>query len=75
MIDDNFPDPGVLALPEKGYAVVVSSGDVPDALPLAYSTDLIHWTPQGHVFPNGSWPVWADSNMWAPEIHLVSGRY
>ena len=28
---------------------------------------------QGFVFPPGSWPVWADHNMWAPEIHFVSG--
>ena len=28
---------------------------------------------QGFVFPPGSWPNWADHNMWAPEIHFVSG--
>ena len=74
VIDFNYPDPGVLKLPDKGYAVVVSSGDATDAFPLSFSEDLIHWTPQGHVFPEGSWPIWAQSNMWAPEIHLVNGR-
>ena len=28
---------------------------------------------QGFVFPPCSWPNWADHNMWAPEIHFVSG--
>ena len=74
VVDANFPDPGVLALPGKGYAVVVSSGEEPDAFPLAYSLDLVQWEHMGHVFPAGSWPVWAATNMWAPEIHLVNGR-
>ena len=25
------------------------------------------------MFPPGGWPAWADHNMWAPEIHFVSG--
>ena len=30
---------------------------------------------QGFVFPPSSRPNWADHNMWAPEIHFVSGLH
>jgi len=80
VIDLNLPDPGILALAEGGYAVVATSDHANDGLtesafPLHGSDDLVNWQPQGYVFPPGGWPAWADHNMWAPEIHFVSGRY
>ena len=35
--------------------------------------EVLHFPEQGYVFPPGGWPDWADHNMWAPEIHFVSG--
>ena len=49
-------DPGVLENPGQGYAVVLSSGEEPNAFPLLFSKDLIKWEARGHVFPNNSWP-------------------
>lgn len=77
----NCPDPGVLRLPDgSGFLAVCTSnfavrsrGD--PAFPLLHSPDLVHWRPRGHVFPTGGWPGWATENMWAPEVHWVSGRY
>jgi beta-xylosidase len=81
VISCNNPDPGVLRLPDgSGYAAVATSnfalrsrGD--PAFPLYHSADLVTWSPRGHVFPAGAWPVWAEENMWAPEIHVVNGRF
>ena len=75
VINSDFPDPGVLRLPDgSGYLGVVSSGSAPDAFPLIWSLDLVSWSPRGHVFPNHSWPDWVQSELWAPEIHFVNGR-
>ncbi len=30
---------------------------------------------KGHVFPQFEWPQWADTDMWAPEIHPVNNGY
>lgn len=29
----------------------------------------------GSVFPEGGWPSWAYTDMWAPEIHHVDGNF
>ena len=29
----------------------------------------------GYAFPGGDWPSWAYMDMWAPELHLVSGTF
>ena len=76
MINSDFPDPGILRLPDgSGYLGVVSSGNAPDAFPLIWSLDLVTWRDRGHVFPNHSWPHWVVSELWAPEIHFVDGKW
>jgi len=80
VIDSNNPDPAVLALPTGGYIAVATSDhatdpSTEDAFPIYQSEDLVNWQLQGHVFPAGSWPSWAAKNLWAPEMHLVNGRY
>lgn len=30
---------------------------------------------KGHVFPPLDWPVWAERDMWAPEIHFVNEEF
>ena len=75
VLDTDHPDPGVLQLPDgSGYLGVLSSGNSPDTFPLIFSPDLVSWSPRGQVFPNKSWPAWAKSEMWAPEVHFVSER-
>ena len=75
VINSDFPDPGILRLPDgSGYLGVVSSGNAPDAFPLIWSLDLVTWRERGNVFPNHSWPQWAVSELWAPEIHFVDGK-
>ena len=80
MIDSNNPDPSVIALPSGGYLAVATSNHTTDkntepAFPIYYSDNLIDWELQEYVFPPGSWPVWCEQNMWAPEIHHVNGRF
>ena len=36
-------------------------------------TDLVHWTPRGHVFPAPQLPGWAESQFYAPELHWLAG--
>merc|ERR1719228_1214357 len=79
VIPTNSPDPGILSLPTGGYAAVATSNWATDPLtepvfPIYFSQDLVNWQLQSHVFPASSWPTWAASDMWAPELHLVSGR-
>ena len=75
VLDTDHPDPGVIQLPDgSGYLGVLSSGNSPDTFPLIFSPDLVTWSPRGQVFPNKSWPAWAKSEMWAPEVHHVNER-
>ena len=72
----NRPDPGVLAVP-GGYILVTTSnlsrpGQHP-AFPIMFSHNLVNWVPRGHVFPRDGWPVWAQGDAWAPEVHFVTG--
>ena len=75
VLDTDHPDPGIIPLHDgSGYLGVLSSGNSPDTFPLMFSRDLVSWTPMGQVFPNKSWPDWAKSEMWAPEVHFVNDR-
>ncbi len=68
------PDPGVLS--DGGqYVMACTSGGAPDAYPMRTSTDLVHWSPAGFIFPAGTRPAWASGDFWAPEIHRVGGGY
>lgn len=74
VIPFDCPDPGVLRDGNQ-YILSCTSGDEANAYPLFTSTDLVNWTPKGHIFPAGAWPAWADADFWAPEIHKVGNRY
>jgi arabinan endo-1,5-alpha-L-arabinosidase len=74
VIPTDCPDPGVL-LDGSEYVLTCTSGDAPDAYPIFTSTDLVHWTARGSIFPSGHWPSWAMSDFWAPEIHRVGSGY
>ncbi len=68
------PDPGVLR-DGDGYVLTCTSGNSGAAFPLFTSTDLVHWAPAGHVFPEGRRPGWAVGDFWAPEIHRIGGHF
>ncbi len=74
VVPTDCPDPGVLRDGSQ-YVLTCTSGDAPDAYPIYTSPDLASWTLVGHIFPSGHWPLWAQADFWAPEIHVVGGHY
>ncbi|QIK79135.1 family 43 glycosylhydrolase [Sphingomonas piscis] len=74
-----YGDPAVLKT-DDGYWLVATSNDAPDSFPILHSDDLLHWEPQGFVFPEGTQPAWAargkgTSDFWAPEMVQVRAEY
>ena len=51
-----YGDPAVFK-DGKGYWLVATSNDAPDAFPILHSPDLQHWEPKGFVFPEGHRPA------------------
>lgn len=79
---DTFADPSVIRAKDGSwYAYATSdplrSGGAPVPIPIARSTDLVHWTDAGAVFASGNRPSWATatSGLWAPDIRRVGDRY
>jgi GH43 family beta-xylosidase len=74
-----YGDPAVLKTGD-GYYLIATSNDAPDAFPILYSIDLVHWELQSFVFPRGREPVWAATgsrvaDFWAPEMAKVGEEY
>jgi len=78
------PDPSVTyaVAPATGYVLVCTSAYERNAFPIYLSQDLIHWQPDGFVFPHGHQPRWAvhsgggsGGRYWAPEINRVGDRW
>ena len=74
-----YGDPAVLKT-DRGYFLVATSNDAPNAFPILHSDDLEHWHPQGFVFPQGQEPSWAATgrnvaDFWAPEMAKVGDEY
>jgi arabinan endo-1,5-alpha-L-arabinosidase len=67
-------DPGVVRDGDR-YIVACTSGNSANAFALYVSTDLVSWTPQGHIMPSAAKPQWAKSDFWAPEIHRVGTKW
>ncbi|MCB9596611.1 MAG: family 43 glycosylhydrolase [Sandaracinaceae bacterium] len=74
VLDTSCADPGVVADGDR-YVMTCTSGNAAAAFPLRTSTDLVHWTNAGHVFPSGTRPGWGSGDFWAPEIHRVGDRW
>lgn len=75
------PDPDVIAA-RRGrwrYFMVCTSALAPNAFPIYRSADLVHWYPNGFVFPHGHEPWWAMPSpkgaFWAPEIYRIENRW
>ncbi|MBV8688008.1 MAG: family 43 glycosylhydrolase [Alphaproteobacteria bacterium] len=74
-----YGDPALLKT-DRGYFLVATSNDAPNAFPILKSADLRHWEPVGFVFPEGLAPSWAASgrhvgDFWAPEMARVGEEY
>jgi beta-xylosidase len=74
VIPEGCADPGVLRVADT-YYVVCTSNNAADAFPIRTSTDLVHFTRRGYIFPSQMKPTWASGNFWAPEIHRVGNHY
>ncbi len=66
----NCADPGVIHDGDRFIATCTGGGFATFS-----STDLVHWTPAGHIFNTKSRPKWASTNFWAPEIHAVGNEF
>ena len=79
------PDPSVIGGPgpTAGYDLVCTSGYARNAFPISVSQDLVHWRPDGFIFPHGHQPWWAlkssgthlGGRYWAPEINRIGDRW
>lgn len=67
-------DPGV-AFDGTRYIASCTSGNAANAFPIYVSTDLVTWTPMGHILPAAAKPAWAVSDYWAPELHQVGSKW
>ena len=70
----NVPDPGVI-LHKGHYYAVTTGGSASGKFPIRVSTDLVNWKHVGYVFPKQHEPKWVSDSFWAPEIHVVNGKF
>jgi GH43 family beta-xylosidase len=79
------PDPSVAKV-HRGkwnYFLFCTSDNARDAFPIWMSEDLVHWYPNGFVFPHGHQPGWAIPStgggraglFWAPSIYRIENRW
>src|ERR1700759_3543286 len=71
VIDADFPDPAVLAAPDRSYYAYATQTEHDGRwtnIQLARSSDLVHWTMLGDALPKK--PGWASrtQDFWAPHV-------
>jgi GH43 family beta-xylosidase len=79
------PDPTAIRYKQGpwNYYLVCTSDTALNAFPIWKSIDLVHWYPDGWVFPHGKQPWWAqpstglthDGRYWAPALYRIDGRW
>src|ERR1700722_20350167 len=79
------PDPSAIKHSQGpwNYFLICTSDTALNAFPIWKSIDLVHWYPDGWVFPHGKQPWWAlqstgsvhEGRYWAPAIYRVQGRW
>ena len=74
VVATDCPDPGVVR-DGATYVMVCTGGGGGGLYPIRTSTDLVHWTLRGAIFPAGREPAWATGDFWAPEIHHVGTHW
>lgn len=75
--NEDTPDPGVAFDVVSGrYWAGTTTGDDPTgSYRLHSSADLGTWRDEGFIFPAGQRPAWIESDCWAPELHMIGGRW
>jgi beta-xylosidase len=75
--DTDTPDPGVAYDPASGrWWASTTTGGAPDFYALHSSADLGTWRAEGFIYPHSApQPSWIKTDTWAPELHLVAGRW
>jgi arabinan endo-1,5-alpha-L-arabinosidase len=79
------PDPSVIGA-DRGkwrYFLFCTSNNARNAFPIWMSEDLVHWYPDGSVFPQHHQPGWAMPSTgggqlglyWAPSIYRIENRW
>ncbi len=73
-------DPSVVRAPDGTYYLYATSDDWQDGggmhhIPIFRSANLVDWDHAGDMFAEK--PGWVDAGggLWAPDVHLVDGRY
>jgi arabinan endo-1,5-alpha-L-arabinosidase len=79
------PDPSVVKAHrgQWNYFLLCTSDNGRNAFPIWMSEDLVHWYPDGFVFPHGHQPWWAvpstgggrDGIYWAPSMYRIDNRW
>jgi arabinan endo-1,5-alpha-L-arabinosidase len=75
VLDQDFPDPDVLAVDDVYYAYATNSDGI--NIQVARSTDLVHWNVLEDALPDlPDWAVQDFGSVWAPEVFTPSeGEY
>jgi len=68
-------DPFVLREPDGTYFMYGTGGRGRTAYPAFRSTDLVQWTPLGHVYERNPATAWCTDFFWAPEVYRVKDLY
>src|SRR4051812_7852237 len=80
---DTFADPSVIRGKDGWWYSYGTSDPLKEGegtvhrIPIARSSDLVHWSHVGDAFSTASLPTWAAPNasIWAPDIRYVDGQY
>ena len=72
VIKGDFPDPSIIRLEDKFYAVGTTNDFAPN-YPIYESSDLVNWTRIASVFSEP--PAWASEDFWAPELFYKDGTF
>ena len=64
-------DPNILLYNGTYYLTGTTAGD---GFLAWTSTDLVHWTAQGHIYTRNA-SSWAQENFWAPEYRYANGLF
>ena len=80
---DTFADPSLIR-GKDGFWYAYGTSDPlregegrPHRIPIARSSDLVHWSHVADAFTDATVPRWAeaDAGIWAPDIRYVDGQY
>src|SRR3954471_7444826 len=80
---DTFADPSLLRGKDGWWYAYGTSDPLREGegtahrIPIARSSDLVHWSYVGDAFGAATLPRWAapDAGLWAPDIRYVDGQY